>query len=165
VTSERLIVIADAGPIVALSIVGQLDILGRLFGKVLVPGAVYREVVIEGRGRPGADELAQASWVERVDVAPPPDALLAEELGPGEAEAITLAVRRRADLILIDERKGRRIATLAYHLRVKGTAGMLVLAKQLGLISSVRPLLEALRGGGYYIAENLMELASREVGE
>src|SRR5690606_8799598 len=50
---------------------------------------------------------------------PPPDALLAEELGPGEAEAIALGVRRRADLLLIDERKGRRIATLAYNLHVK----------------------------------------------
>ena len=80
-SSECLVVIADVGPILALSIVGRLDVLGQLFGKVLVPEAVYGEVVIQGRGRPGALELAQASWVERVTVVPPPDALLAEERG------------------------------------------------------------------------------------
>jgi predicted nucleic acid-binding protein len=98
-------------------------------------------------------------------VAPPPDALLAEELGPGEAEAIALSVRRHADLLLIDERKGRRIATLAYKLRVKGTAGVLVLAKRRGLVPAVRPLLETMRTGGYYLAESLIDLAAREVGE
>jgi len=165
VIPERLVVIADAGPIIALSIVGRLDILGQLFGKVLVPEAVYGEVVVQGRGRPGALELAQASWVERVTVVPPPDALLAEELGPGEAEAIALGVRRSADILLIDERKGRRIATLAYHLRVKGTAGVLVLGKQRGIVPSVRPLLEAMRAGGYYVAESLVDLAARQVGE
>jgi predicted nucleic acid-binding protein len=165
VTSERLVVIADAGPIIALSIVGQLDLLGVLFGTVLVPEAVYGEVVVQGKGRPGAIELARASWIERVTVSPPPDALLAEELGPGEAEAIALGVRRSADVLLIDERKGRRIATLAYHLRVKGTAGVLVLGKQRGLVPSVRPLLEAMRAGGYYVAESLIDLAARQVGE
>jgi uncharacterized protein len=165
VTSERLVVIADAGPIIALSIVGQLDLLGVLFGTVLVPEAVYGEVVVQGKGRPGAIELARASWIERVTVSPPPDALLAEELGPGEAEAIALGVRRSADVLLIDERKGRRIATLAYHLRVKGTAGVLVLGKQRGLVPSVRPLLESMRVGGYYVAESLIDLAARQVGE
>lgn len=163
--SERLVVIADAGPIIALGIAGQLDILGQLFGRVVVPEAIYVEVVVQGRGRPGSSELARASWAERVVVTPPPDALLAEELGPGEAEAIALSVRRHADLLLIDERKGRRIATLAYNLHVKGTAGVLVLAKRRGLVPSVRPLLETMRAGGYYLAESLVDLAAREVGE
>lgn len=163
--SERLVVIADAGPIIALSIVGQLDVLGHLFGKVLVPEAVYGEVVAQGRGRPGSTELARAAWAERVTVAPPPDALLAEELGPGEAEAIALGARRAADLVIMDERKGRRIATLAYHLQVKGTAGVLVLAKHRGLVPAVRPLLETMRVGGYYVAESLIEFAARQAGE
>lgn len=158
-TSERVVVIADAGPIIALSIVGHLDVLGRLFHKVLVPEAVYSEVVDEGSGRTGSRELAHAGWVERVKVVPVPDALLAEELGPGEAEAITLCVQRGADLLLIDERKGRRIATIAYGLHVKGTAGVLVLAKQRGILTGVRPLLEAMRDGGYYVAENVVEAA------
>ena len=164
-TSERLVVIADAGPIIALSIVGQLDVLGQLFGRVLVPEAVYGEVVVQGKGRPGSGELARAAWAERIKVSPPPDALLAEELGPGEAEAISLGVRLGADVVLMDERKGRRIATLAYHLRVKGTAGVLVLAKQRGHVPLVRPLLEAMRAGGYYIAESLVAFASSQAGE
>ena len=60
-TSERVVVIADAGPIIALSIVGHLDVLGRLFHKVLVPEAIYSEVVDEGSGRTGSRELAPAA--------------------------------------------------------------------------------------------------------
>jgi predicted nucleic acid-binding protein len=58
--SERLVVIADAGPIIALGIAGQLDVLGQLFGRVAVPEAVYVEVVAQGRGRPGASSREQA---------------------------------------------------------------------------------------------------------
>jgi predicted nucleic acid-binding protein len=165
VTSEHLVVITDAGPVIALSTVGQLDVLGHLFGKVLVPEAVWGEVVAQGRGRAGSKELVQASWVDRIAVVPPPDALLVEELGPGEAEALALGVRRNADLLLIDERKGRRIATVAYRLQVKGTAAVLVLAKRRGLVPRVRPLLEAMRMGGYYVAENLVEAACRLADE
>lgn len=163
-TAER-VVVADAGPIIALSVVASLDVMGQLFGRVLVPDAVYAEVVAEGRGRPGAIELVAASWVVRVMVAPPPDALLANELGSGEAEAIALAARCNAALLLIDERKGRRIATLAYNLRVKGIAGVLVLAKQRGFVSQVRPMLEAMRAGGYYVAESLIDIAAQQAGE
>src|SRR5262249_9623237 len=59
--SERLVVIADAGPIIALGIAGQLDTLGQLFGRVVLPEAVYIEVVAQGRGRPGSSELLARS--------------------------------------------------------------------------------------------------------
>ncbi|HEV8714800.1 MAG TPA: DUF3368 domain-containing protein [Candidatus Binatia bacterium] len=88
-----------------------------------------------------------------------------EELGDGEAEAITLAVRRKAKLLLMDDRRARRVAELAYGLRVKGVAGVLVAAKRRGLITTVRPLLEAMRAHGYYLSQRLIESACREVGE
>jgi hypothetical protein len=88
-----------------------------------------------------------------------------EELGDGEAEAITLAVRREAKLLLMDDRRARRVAELAYRLRVKGVAGVLVVAKRRGFITAVRPLLEAMRGRGYYLSQRLIERACREAGE
>ena len=163
--SEGRLVVTNSRPVIALAVVGQLDLLGALYGSVLIPGAVWSEVTEVGARRPGAHELASASWVERVDVDPPPDRLLTEELGAGEAEAVTLAVRRGARLLLLDDRRARRIAEIAYGLRVKGAAGVLVAAKRRGLIAAVRPLLEAMRIHGYHLSQRLIDSACREAGE
>jgi predicted nucleic acid-binding protein len=158
-------VVVNSGPLIALSGVGHLDLLRQLHGSILVPRAVFREVSVLGEGRPGAVELVSAPWIQSVDVEPPPEGLLAEELGEGEAEVITLGVRVHADLILIDDRKARRIAEIAYGLRVRGTAGTLVVARRRGLLPAVRPVLEAMRTRGYYLSSRLLERACREVGE
>ena len=84
-------VVVDAGPLIALAGVGQLSVLDRLYGRILVPSAVIREVTLAGAARRGAGEVSAAGFIEEVNVSPPPDPLLANELGPGEAEVITLA--------------------------------------------------------------------------
>jgi predicted nucleic acid-binding protein len=158
-------VVTDSGPIIALAKVGHLDVLGKLFGTVLVPGAVFREVAWQDVGRPGAIELSTASWAVRIPLETPPDALLAGDLGPGEAEAITLAVQRHARLLLLDDRRARRIAEVAYRLRVKGVAGILVAAKKHRLIGSVKSLLLEICDKGYYVADNIIDRALIEAGE
>ena len=163
--SEAGPVVTNSGPLIALATVGQMDLVGGLFGSVLVPEAVFRAVTWFGVLRPGAAELAAATWAVRVELGTPPDALLAEDVGPGEAEAITLAVRRRARLLLLDDRRARRIAEVAYHLRVKGVAGILVTAKRRGLVASVRPVLEEIRANGYYLAQTIIDRVLCEAGE
>jgi uncharacterized protein len=158
-------IVINAGPLVALSMVGQLDMLAALYGRVLVPAAVVQEVVTAGAGRAGAREVAGAAFLERIVVEPPPEPLLAGELGPGEAEVIALAHRRGARLVILDERRARRIAEHAYQLQVKGTAGILVAAKRAGHLASVRPLLAAMVQKGYFLSVRLVERACREAGE
>ena len=85
-------------------------------------------------------------------------------MGPGEAEAISLAADRKG-LLIVDERQARRIAEMAYGLRVRGTVGTLVLAKRRRLVAEVRPILETMRRGGYYLADSLIEVACESVGE
>ncbi len=81
----------------------------------------------------------------------------------GEAEAIALA--RTADsLLVIDDDRGRRLA-LRLGLRIKGTLGLLVLAKNRGLLDPIRPLLEALPQRGVHVSQRLIEIALREAGE
>lgn len=150
---------------IALAGVGQLDLLFPLFGKVLVPAAVVREVTQAGTGRMSSTNIAGLAWLEQRPVDPPPDRLLAEELGAGEAEVITLALRIGTREVLLDERRARRITEIAYHLPVRGTAGLLVAAKRINLIPSVRPLLEAMRGNGYYLSQRLVDLACAAVWE
>jgi predicted nucleic acid-binding protein len=158
-------VVTNSGPLIALASVGQLDLLSALYTTILVPEAVWREVTEAGAGRPGARELLATSWTTRVPLDPPPDRLLTEELGAGEAEAIALAVQREAQLLLMDDRRARRVAELAYRLRVKGAAGILVAAKRRGLIAAVRPLFELMRVHGYYLSPRLIERACHEAGE
>lgn len=139
-----MIVVSDASPIIALSLIGQLDILKALYGKVEVPQAVYREVTQLGVDHMGVHEILKASWISARSIRN--DALvkaLLGELDIGEAEAITLATEVGAELLLIDERRGRKAAT-RLGLNVIGVLGILIEAKQKGFIDSVRQQLDAL---------------------
>ncbi len=159
------LVVSNTGPLVALAMIGHLDLLPRLYGRVLIPRAVFNEATVAGAGRIGAAEIEAADWLDRIPAEIPPEPLLAKELGPGEAEVISAAYRMKARLVLIDERRARRIAEQAYGLRVKGSAGVLVSAKQKGLIPAVSPLLKSLNERGYYLSRRLIERASEEAGE
>jgi predicted nucleic acid-binding protein len=156
-------IVCNTGPLIALSMVGQLGLLERLYEHVITPESVFQEVLAGGT-RVGVAELLAASWLERVSD-PSVEPLLAKELGRGEAAVIATAHRFQARLVLIDERRGRRIAEQAYGLRVKGSAGILVAAKQAGLIPAVSPLLEEMVQAGYFLSWRLIERATLEAGE
>jgi predicted nucleic acid-binding protein len=160
---ERAVV--NAGPLVALSLLDQLDLLPALFAECWVPQAVFDEVAVAGIGKPGAKSLQGADWQARVRVSPFPDPLLVMELDAGEAEVISLARQLSPCVAIIDERRGRRIAQHVYGLPVKGTAGILVEAQRRGLIFAVRPRLLELRAAGYFIADSVIAAACQAVGE
>jgi uncharacterized protein len=157
-------IVCDTGPLIALSLIDQLELLRRLYRRVLAPRAVLDEVTAGGADRPGAAAILTADWLEPVDDVTP-DPLLAEELGPGEAAVIAAAYELKARLVLLDERKARRIAARAYGLRVKGSAGILVAAKRAGLIAEVRPFLDSMVRKGYFLSHRLVERATSESGE
>jgi hypothetical protein len=139
-----VIVVGDASPLIALSAVARLDLLRELFGTVLIPEAVYVEIVKSGAGLPGAKEVDEAEWITPRAVGNTGFVkVLGLDLDPGESEAIVLALETGADLLLMDERKARRTAT-RLGLKVAGTLGFLVLAKQAGLLQEIRPVLDAL---------------------
>ena len=162
---ESDVVVTNTGPLIALATVRQLALLGQMYGSVLVPEGVFQEVTARGQHRPGAVELASAPWAVRSALLAPPDPFLAGNLGRGEAEAITLAAQRGARWILMDDRRARRIAELAYRLQVKGVAGILVAAKRRGLVSEIAPLLTGMQAAGYYVSQTVVERALQEAGE
>ena len=118
--------VVNAGPLVALSLLDQLDLLPALYAECWVPLAVFNEVTVAGLGKPGAKSLQSPDWQGRVRASPIPDPLLVMELDAGEAEVISLARQLSPCVAIIDERRGRRIAQHVYGLPVKGTAGILV---------------------------------------
>lgn len=162
-------VITDSSVLIHLTKIGQLDLLRRLFGEIVITPSIWREVVERGDLRAGVSEVSQArtsGWIEVV--APTNDALLLllkRELDDGESEAIALAVEKRADLILLDEGEARRIADL-YGLAKTGVLGILIRAKREGHIASLKGELEKLRTlGGFWIDERLYQIALAACGE
>lgn len=151
-----LTVVSNASPLINLARIGQLAVLHLLYGELLVPEAVWHEVVEEGAGQPGADQVRTSNWImvhsienQRLVQA------LRQDLDPGEAEAIVLAVEMGADLLLMDERLGRETAR-HFGLRYTGLIGVFTEAKHKGLIPTVKPYLDALRHtAGFWIGDVL----------
>ena len=94
----------------------------------------------------------------------PIDPFLTAELDAGEAAVIALA-RELSLPVLMDERKGRKIAVLAFNVAVFGTGRILVEAKRHGFIERVRPAMEQMRAAGYFLSERLVQHIAREAGE
>jgi len=138
-----LIVVSDTSPILNLRRIGRLELLGQLYGQVLIPPAVFLELTDKTDARPAMD-VESISWLI---IETPKDRQRVEELrhtlDAGEAEAIVLALECRADLLLVDERRGRRAAEAA-GLRITGLLGVLVEAKRSGRIDLVKPVLDDL---------------------
>jgi len=153
--------VINAGPLVALSLAGRLDLLPSLFKEFWIPEAVFREVAVVGLGRPGAAALTDAAWSEWIRPAPEPDPLLVAELDPGEAAVISLARACAPCMAVIDEKRGRSIAHQVYGLPVKGTAGLLVEAKRRGLLDDLRTTMLDLKRAGYYLSDAIIEGASK----
>ncbi len=161
-----MIVVADAGPLIHLAAIGQLELIHRLSQEVLVPPSVFDEVVVVGAGLPGAAEVGAAPWIR---VASPSGgdvvaALLAAGLHLGEAQAIALAVELRADRLLIDERQGR-VTAEAMGVAVVGSVGILIAAKVRGDVPALAPHLEALRASGLWLSDSLIARVLLAVGE
>lgn len=141
-----MIVISDTSVITNLVAIHHLRLLQQLYERILIPEAVYRELADIDPPVPGTLEVQTLDWLEVLSLR---DRTIADQLqnqsqlDPGESEAIALALEINAELLLIDERRGRAIAT-RLGLRITGLLGILVEAKQRSLIPSVKPLMDAL---------------------
>ncbi|MDT4896149.1 MAG: hypothetical protein QOH25_1226 [Acidobacteriota bacterium] len=126
-----MIVVSDTSPLNYLILIGQAWLLEELYERVMIPQAVWAELQNIAAPAPVLEWVANLpAWVEVHEV-PDPDPTLS--LDPGEQEAITLAQRLKADVILLDERSGREAAT-ARGLAVTGTLGVLEAAAEQGLV-------------------------------
>jgi predicted nucleic acid-binding protein len=161
-----MIVVSNTTPIVKLAAIGRLDLLEQLYGTILIPPAVYHEIVVVGAGLPGAVEVQTLPWFQQRSVTSSPFLMqLQLELDPGEAEAIALGDEIKADLILLDERRARQSAR-QLGLRHVGVLGMLIEAKQVGLIPAVKPLLDDLISiAGFWVGATLYAQVLRTAGE
>ena len=156
-----MLVVADASPLIYLSRVAVLDVLPTLYGTVVVPQAVWDEAVERRTGTAGTTALRHAPWLRVVDN---PSTDIDLGLDAGETAAILVAESLHADLVLIDERVGRKVAH-ERGLNVRGTLGILVQARKAGKLSALKPVLDALVAQGFRIAPALVREALADVGE
>lgn len=145
-------VVVDSTCLIALERIGQLDLLPALFEPVFIPPKVQEEFGVS------------LSWL---NIQAPTNtalvAVLSALVDEGEAEAISLA-KERGCLLILDDRKARRWARYL-GVRLIGTVGIFVRAKKQGLISAVKPLLEALKRSGFYLNQALEDEVLRLAGE
>ena len=141
-----MIVVSDTSVITSLMQIGRLALLRELHEKVLIPRAVSQELLRSHQDLPGfieVGEVVDRKMVERLET----------ELDLGEAEAIVLAKEKHADLLLIDEKLGRRIA-LREGIRISGLLALVVDAKRRGLVASVREIVQQLETkAGFRVSE------------
>jgi len=158
-------VVSNASPLINLARIQRFNLLKQFYGRVTIPMAVYDEVMIQGQERDGSREVRNAAWILRTA---PTDELavsaLAAQLDRGEASAIILARELNAELLLIDEIHGRRVAE-KLGVKITGTLGILARAKREGLIPNVRDEIARLQSQGTWIHPKLSRDILELVGE
>ncbi len=154
-----MIVVSDTSCVTNLLAIGRAVLLRELFGEVVIPSAVARELRAAHAALP---DFIREQPVKNSSRA---QALAIEPLDEGEAEAIVLAEELHADYLLMDEAAGRGVAVRC-GLRVIGLLGLLVRAKQQGLVPAVAPLLDALeRDAGFWMTADLKRRVLDQAGE
>lgn len=161
-----MIVVADASPLTALLHLSQLDLLIRLYGNIIIPQAVAKELrSLTGFGYNISflHQSPEFTIIQSTDILF--QQVLQQHLDSGESEAIALARELKADWLLIDEKLGTKFA-IKEKIPCKGVIGVLIEAKQNGLIAEIKPLLEILLNElGFRVSKKILQLALLRAGE
>lgn len=163
------LVVSDTSTLIHLAAIGRLALLKTYYQRIIIPPAVWREVVEHGKARAGAIEVRQAHQAGWIEVVSPTDVallrLLKRDLDDGESGVIALAVERQASLVLLDESDAQRTADL-YGLSKTGIIGLLIRAKREGHLDSLEAELDNLvNQGGFWIQKELYDRALNAVQE
>jgi len=162
-----MLVVSNTSPISNLAIVGRLDFLRRRYAIVRLPPAVADELaaLTHPAGLQRIQTALAGRWlmVETLDKTIP--RLLPFPLDPGETAAIALACQLKADVLLMDEKRGREAARHC-GLAVAGVLGELIHAKLAGWIPNVRDEIQRLRlDAGFFVDATVEKFILSQVGE
>lgn len=147
-------IVADASSIISFARANKLDLLKQVVKNLIIPEAVFEEIVIKGSGKPGATEINSALWIEvRKIIDRSKLAGLPDKLGQGEKEAIVLA-QELESFLLVDDPQARREAE-RQKIKLIGSPNILQEAKNQNLVPNVREVLDDLIRGGFRIADKV----------
>ncbi|MCF8373779.1 MAG: DUF3368 domain-containing protein [Bacteroidales bacterium] len=148
-----MIIVADSSALIALSICDSLDLLEKLFGKVIVSQTVYNECAVESKSESEQLEQYLKNKIEKVDSNQFLN--LPTNLGEGEISAMLLYKEQKADFLLIDDNRARVVAKLN-NINIIGSIGVLLLAKHTKIILKVSPYLQRLEESNIFISRKLL---------
>jgi predicted nucleic acid-binding protein len=165
---QKIKVICNSSPIINLSKIKRLNLLEKLYQRVTIPNAVFEELVIKGRDKENLDDikLLIENNVIMVEKASNTGLIkaLKKDLDDGEAEVIALAVETQAHLVVLDEKDARDAAEI-YDLNKIGFLGILIKAREKGLIESVRYFLDMAIEQGFWIDHDLYRQIIEDLNE
>ena len=156
--------IINASPLIFLSRSGYLDLLQAFAQEVLAPEPVASEILRRGRHDISAMAIEQTEWLIITPVAHIPPAITEWGLGAGESSVLALALAHPGAEAIIDDLAGRKCAA-RLSIPVRGTLGIVLIAKNRGLIPKARPVLEEMMTAGLYLSRKVLNEALRRVGE
>jgi len=160
------VIVVNSTPIILLQKIGHLGLLQKLYDKIFIAQAVYREIVIDENDKvTERDFLLINNWVEVIKIQNiDAKKMFVTSLHAGEVETIILAMEKSANLCICDDLLARKYAK-RFDLNVTGTLGVLIAAKKKNYINSVKPLLDKLVSIGMYVSEELYNTALSLAGE
>lgn len=160
-------IVSNTGPIIGLAKIDKLFLLKRIAEEVLIPPIVYRELL----GKLGSEskriDNALNEFLRVTDLKPLDSAIeiTIAKLDEGERQAIGLASTFTGDvLLLLDDRAGREVAK-KLNISTTGLIGILLLAKEKGMVANVKTLVDELREHGYWLSDKIVEVAKQLAGE
>lgn len=157
-------VVVNASPLIALLGIRQEGLLPALFGEVYAPRAVLAEVGAGASKDPNAGRLESLHWLRPVEAVDVPESVQGWGLGRGESEVLAVAAQTAGARAVLDDLAARRCARFL-GVRVLGTGKVLVLAKQRGLIESVREQIDRLVAADFRLSERLIAHLLAAAGE
>ena len=156
--------ICNASPLIFLARGRHLPLLAHFYSSVLLPIPVADELAARGPEDETVRTLQQTTWLQTAPAEHVPDSVASWGLGPGESAVVALALVTPGCEALIDDLAGRRCAA-SLGVPVRGTLGIVLLAKKRGIVPAARPVLEELIEGGMYLSRHVLDEALRRVGE
>ena len=156
-------IISDTTPIISLIKINRLDLLEKLFEEVLIPEAVYRELTSNALFENEAKIVKTSSFLKTSSVQNRKSLQLLQAvsgLDDGESEAIILADELKSDVLIMDERKGRKVAE-KLGIKITGTVGVLLQSYSENMISSdeIKTYLDQLKNSNIRLSESLIQKA------
>jgi len=154
-TSSKNIIVVNTSPIIYLSSINKINILKELFDEIFIPEAVKQEVLAGGKNQVGFREIRSKKWIKTKKIKNElAKKYLLTDIDDGEAEVIILAEELSAHTIVMDDRLGRKIARFR-GFNVIGTLRLLVIAKEKGILTKVKPLMDKLKEAGFWISDDV----------
>ena len=157
-------IVSNSTPLIVLGNIGQLELLKELYGEIYIPEAVLAEVTEKADS--ACHIIKEADWIHVCKIKTERDyRIYRAKLHAGEVETMILAQEEpKADIVLIDDNAAKKTAKFL-GLKVIGSLGILVKAKQSGLIPDIKPIIQKLLENGFYVSDEIIRIVLKAAGE